>query len=306
MSQRARRGFALRDLLACVAIAAILTPALLAVGLARERARQASCKSNISNIGKVLYLYMSDNGEDFPWVVSDNRWDAATGESRLKPPSPQTNYNVSALLFMLVRYCKDPNIFICPSTQDLPEPNPKTKDTYNWDFSPWKDGNAEHLSYSYQAPLCQGKSRLETPPRVVAPAPLFMGGANEEPDSLDFTSGVSSNSDSGLVVLADRTPAYEGLKPDFNWADPGKGDPNTGMSQNHGGAMINLLYADTHVGESRLRADCGVKKDNIYSAAGVGKDGKPLDTCQGPGSLKLSDHRSPNDSFLLGPKKMEK
>jgi hypothetical protein len=77
------------------------------------------------------------------------------------------------------------------------------------------------------------------------------------------------------------------------------------MSQNHAGAMVNLLYQDLHVGDAR-RADVGINNDNIYSAAGMGKDGKPLEVEQGPGSMKLADHRSPLDSFLLGPKKMEK
>jgi prepilin-type processing-associated H-X9-DG protein len=118
---------------------------------------------------------------------------------------------------------------------------------------------------------------------------------------------VDGNSEAGLVVLAERTPAYAGLKPDFDWAKPGKDDSNTGMSQNHTrGQMINLLFADLHVGESLKRADCGINYDNVYSAAGAGENGKPLDVNQGPGSMKLADHKSPQDSFLIGPVKMEK
>ena len=276
--RRTRRGFALRDVLACVAVAAILTPALLAMGQARERARSAYCKSNISRIGKALAIYTAAFKDQWPWLIGSNEWSAATGAARLEKPTERTNYNVSALLFLLVRDGQDANIFICPSTADKPDPSTKTKVGgelvfINWDFSPWKDGNAEHVSYSYQCPFGDPNA----------------GG-----------SGVSSNSQAGLVVLADRTPAYDGLKPDFDWAKPGKDDPNTGMSQNHGGAVINLLYADLHVGESKGRADCGINNDSIYSASGK------KDTEQGAGSLKLSDHLSVNDSFLVGPRKMDK
>jgi len=278
-----RTGFTLNDLLAAVAIVALSAPLVLGFGRSRELARQAYCKTNLSNIGKGLGIYTASSMDTFPWMNSDHQWDAATGASQQAAPSDKTNYNVSALLFVLVRDNQDANIFLCPSTRDTPDPHTKTKTAFNWDFSPYKDGNAEHVSYSYQAPLVTVKDKVAT-----------------------TTSGVTANSDSGLVVVADRSPAYEGLKPDFNWAKPGKDDPNLAMSQNHGGAIINLLYADLHVGESKGRADAGIFNDNIYSAAGSGADGKTLETNQGPGTMKLSDHRSPKDSFLLGPKKMEK
>jgi hypothetical protein len=276
-----RTGFTLVELLAS---AAILTLSLGQLGQllnARELSRRALCKSNLSRIGMGLAIYTSNNRDKFPWLTSSDEWSAATGAAREQAPSAKTNYNVSALLFMLVRDGQDANRFVCPSTQDTVDPQTASaKKEYHWDFSPFTDGNAEHLSYSYQAPLMGEKGT---------------------------GSGVSANSESGLVIVADRTPAYAGLKPDFDWAKPGKDDPNTGMSQNHSrGQMINLLYADLHVGESIGRANCGIHNDNIYSAAGMGADGKPQDINEGPGSMKLSDHRSKMDSFLIGPVKMEK
>lgn len=273
-----RRAFTLADALVCLAVAGLL-PALAGLFQSRERARQTACKSNISNIGKGMAIYSASNMDRFPWMTSNNQWDAATGAAQTAGPSEKTNYNVSALLFMLVRDAQAPGIFVCPSTQDKTDENTKTGRDYHWDFSPYHDGNAEHVSYSYQAPLAGEKGTA---------------------------SGVTSDSNAGLAILADRTPAYAGLKPDFNWAKPEKDDPNTGMSQNHRGAMVNVLFADFHVGESRGRADAGIGSDNIYSAAGMGKDGKPLAVNPGPGSMKLADHRSPDDTFLLGPAKMEK
>ena len=284
---RTRRGFALSDLLACVAAAAVLLSGLLAVGLARDRSRSGYCKSNISAIGKALAIYTGATKDGaWPWLQTANRWDAPTGEDREKGPSAEINRNVSALLFMLVRDGQTPGIFVCPATDDIRDPSTKKGNSFCWDFSPYKDGNAEHVSYSYQAPLC-------------APRPT-------DANRLDLSSGVTNDANGGLIVLADRTPAYDGLAATFNWNDPGKADPKTGMSQNHAGGTINLLYADLHVGQSAVQADCGIGRDNIYSAAGLGANGKPLAVQPGAGSERLTDHLSPDDSFLEGPKKMEK
>ncbi|HUT56299.1 MAG TPA: type II secretion system protein [Phycisphaerae bacterium] len=274
-----RTGFTLIEVLASIFAFALSATLMVPLARSRELARRSSCATNCSNIGKGLAMYTSATQDQWPWLTSSNEWSAATGAGQTKAPSAKTNYNVSALLFMLIRDGQAPGIFICPSTKDAPDGHIKTKDRkYHWDFSPYADGNAEHVSYSYQAPRTNGRN---------------------------WRSGVTGASDSGLIILADRTPAYDGLKPDFNWAKPGKADPNTGMSQNHRGEYINLLYADTHVGNS-TRADEGIDKDNIYSCAGLGADGKPLATSQGPGTLKLSEHRSETDSFLMGPKKMGK
>jgi type II secretory pathway pseudopilin PulG len=244
--------------------------------------RRIACKSNIMAIGKALQIYTNGNSDPFPWFVTDNRWDAATGENRAAEPSDKTNCNVSALLFALVRCGQSPGIFVCPSTADVRDPNTKDQSgKYFWDFSPYRAGGAEHVSYSYQAPQV-------------------------DPDG-NYDSGVTPFSNPKLIILADRTPAYDGKNATFNWASPGGADAKTGMSQNHtGGEMINVLFADMHVEDREGRADVGINNDNIYSAAGLGAGGNALGTNQGPGTLKLSDHRSPRDSFLLGPKKMEK
>lgn len=262
-------------------LVAILMPGL---GRARELARRASCKSNLSNIGKGMAMYTASNGNEWPWLKSDNRWDAPTGAGRYMGPSPQTTYNVSALLFMLVRDGQSSGIFRCASDTGA-KADPNTMDmaggtAYNWDFSPYRMDSFEHVSYSYQAPVLDS-------------------------DNV-WGSGVPTSPDPNLAIVADKTPTYAGKAATFNWATPGKDDPQTGMSQNHsGGEVINVLYADIHVAEAP-RADVGVGGDNIYSCAdSKGKPPMP-ETNPGAGTLNISNHRSTKDSFLLGPTKMEK
>jgi prepilin-type processing-associated H-X9-DG protein len=232
----------------------------------------------MSNIGKGLAVYMADNNDRFPWLISDNKWDASTGASQTISPGADTTYNVSTLLFVLIRDNQPPGIFICPSTSDAPDSNTKTSAGQNWDFSPFRIGGWEHVSYSYQAPMLDKKGR--------------------------WGSGINADSNNDLVILADRTPAYDGKNAQFDWTNPGKAETKTGMSQNHtGGEIINVLYADLHVADVK-QADAGIRNDNIYSCAGSAGEETAPETSQGPGTLDITKHSSPKDSFLLGPKKL--
>lgn len=278
---RRRAAFTLVELLFLIAILAVAAVLFFVFFTNGRRSPGSGCMSNLSNIGKGLALYAADNQNRWPWLVSDNRWNAPTGASRFVAPSPTATYNVSSLLFMLVRDNQSSGIFLCPSTMDRHDPNTKEMSNgtaYNWDFSPYRDGNAEHVSYSYQAPMLDANG-------------VWVCGANDL-------------SDPNLVIAADRTPTYDGKTATFNWASPGKADPRTGMSQNHtGGKIINVLYADIHVAEAG-RANVGVGGDNIYScASSTGSPPSPA-TDGGAGTLNLGNHRSDKDSFLLGPTKM--
>ena len=73
-SMRARRGFTLADLTICIALIAILASILFPVfARSREKARCATCMTNLVNIGLALRTYAADNDMLYPPRDNDLR-----------------------------------------------------------------------------------------------------------------------------------------------------------------------------------------------------------------------------------------
>lgn len=70
---RQAMGFTLIELLVVIAIIAILAAILFPVfGQAREKARQATCQSNLKQIGQAIQMYIQDYDETFPAYYNGN------------------------------------------------------------------------------------------------------------------------------------------------------------------------------------------------------------------------------------------
>ena len=100
MRQR-REGFTLIELLVVIAIIAILAAILFPVfAKAREKARQASCNSNMKQIGVAMLSYVQDYDEKFGQSLSGTAAGTFTVYHEIMP------------------YMKSSQILECPSNQD--------------------------------------------------------------------------------------------------------------------------------------------------------------------------------------------
>jgi prepilin-type N-terminal cleavage/methylation domain-containing protein/prepilin-type processing-associated H-X9-DG protein len=120
LSPTRKRAFTLIELLVVIAIIAILAAILFPVfAQARAKARQASCLSNLSQLGRAGMMYVQDWDEKFPGLSSGLRGDPVT---TMQP------------------YIKNWNIFFCPERSTIRAncPDPLTG-----------KGNSRCMGYGY-------------------------------------------------------------------------------------------------------------------------------------------------------------
>lgn len=108
--RRTAAGFTLIELLVVIAIIAILAAILFPVfSSAREKARQASCLSNIKQVGTAMTMYAQDYDEVYP-------------SGRYDPSNPNAADKGQGWAGAIYTYVKNAQIFRCPDDQTAEVP----------------------------------------------------------------------------------------------------------------------------------------------------------------------------------------
>ncbi len=129
MSRVYRRAFTLIELLIVIAIIAILAAILFPVfAQAREKARQATCTSNMKQIGLAILMYATDYDEMLPWGASNS---GAVTTTWYDLAEPYVKVGASGFGFQVAGGVQRP-FYACPSfaNQEVPmqpgDPAPAT------------------------------------------------------------------------------------------------------------------------------------------------------------------------------------
>ncbi len=258
---------------------ALMMPALFHI---RSMSQRMVCSTNLSGIGKAMYIYACDYDDEFPRVaLRENtelveslgkNWSADDQESAFSG----NKATITSCFYLLVRFADvTPKSFVCKSDSIANRTTVFIASQYDvfdkdrfdlWDFGPEPD---KHCSYNYHMPFSKY--------------------------------ALSIHRDPGMAVAADRNPWMEPKRrPDSDWTEFVNGvKRDDWQMQKKGNTIVhqdegqNMLFLDGHVTFENY-SYCALDDDNIYTRAneterkiGIRSYGKPYDK---------------KDSFLIGNK----
>jgi len=155
MKRQPRSAFTLIELLVVIAIIAILAAILFPVfAQAREKARSASCQSNLKQLSTAVMMYKQDYDEKYPfagWTPNSiGTWD---WQNSVAP------------------YVKNKGVYRCPSSGDDDE-NPRNPQEWSWNRNP--------VSYLYNNYLAENRQPLnDASVRAPADCTLLVDGHSD-------------------------------------------------------------------------------------------------------------------------------
>jgi prepilin-type N-terminal cleavage/methylation domain-containing protein len=183
-----RRGFTLIELLVVIAIIALLAAILMPVfAAAREKARRASCLSNLKQIALGMGMYARDYDGVY-WYYPDQCTPGVNGQPG--PPDPCWRNSSTDSLFAYRPYLKNAGVWVCPSDpfadqrmllypQDIRSTAFGSRSNWtSYDTSPRNSTSprTEDADLGYRDPTTAGSLRALDAPAPPASSPLIWDG----------------------------------------------------------------------------------------------------------------------------------
>ncbi len=232
-----KQGFTLIELLVVIAIIAILAAILFPVfAKAREKARQASCASNLKQLALGTLMYIQDYDETFPY------WGRFT-DANLMPLAPAA---------AVYPYVKNVQLYVCPSGATQPNvsgaPAPGWANYGRASIPYWFPGPSSQ-GYAWNGWICEAGRTSNVPIRlaqVTMPAETLLVGDSAHMAGTDVGMFVWGN------VCCDGSYSTSPL--DGIGANGAAVDDNVAARHNGG---ENHAYADGHVKWNASRSTYG-------------------------------------------------